>query len=106
MDNKWTPKRICALLVVILLVMMYLVTLFVAVIWPGNSAKLFAMCLLVTVIVPIVAYIYLWLYGTLTGKRTIASSPEVEGEEEARKALSEMNAEGDAESSGSDSETP
>ena len=87
MDKKWTPKRICAILVIVLLVSMYIATLVVAIVWPGNGAKLFAMCLLVTVIVPIVAYIYLWLYGTITGKRTIASSPEVEGEEEARRAL-------------------
>ena len=80
-NNKWTPKRICALLVVIFLVMIYVMTLVVAIVWPGNGSKLFAICLFATVIVPIVAYAYIWVYTQITGKRTIASVPKVEGEE-------------------------
>ena len=80
-NNKWTPKRICALLVVIFLVMIYVMTLIVAIVWPGNGAKLFAICLFATVIVPIVAYAYIWVYSQITGKRTIASVPKVEVEE-------------------------
>ncbi|MBP5555239.1 MAG: hypothetical protein J6X94_10280 [Lachnospiraceae bacterium] len=80
-NNKWTPKRICAILVIIFLVMIYVMTLVVAIVWPGNGAKLFAMCLFATVIVPIVAYAYIWVYSQITGKRTIASVPKVEGEE-------------------------
>ncbi len=79
--NKWTPKRICAILVIIFLVMIYVMTLVVAIVWPGNGGKLFAMCLFATVIVPIVAYAYIWVYTQITGKRTIASVPKVEGEE-------------------------
>ena len=80
-NNKWTPKRICAILVIIFLVMIYVMTLIVAIVWPGNGAKLFAICLFATVIVPIVAYAYIWVYTQITGKRTIASVPKVEGEE-------------------------
>ena len=80
-NNKWTPKRICALLVIIFLVMIYVMTLVVAIVWPGNGGKLFAICLFATVIVPIVAYAYIWVYSQITGKRTIASVPKVEGEE-------------------------
>ncbi len=80
-NNKWTPKRICAILVIIFLVMIYVMTLIVAIVWPGNGAKLFAICLFATVIVPIVAYAYIWVYAQITGKRTIASVPKVEGEE-------------------------
>ena len=80
-NNKWTPKRICAILVIIFLVMIYVMTLVVAIVWPGNGGKLFAMCLFATVIVPIVAYAYIWVYTQITGKRTIASVPKVEGEE-------------------------
>lgn len=80
-NNKWTPKRICALLVVIFLVLIYVMTLVVAIVWPGNGSKLFAMCLFATVVVPIVAYAYIWVYTQITGKRTIASVPKVEGEE-------------------------
>ena len=80
-NNKWTPKRICAILVIIFLVMIYVMTLVVAIVWPGNGAKLFAICLFATVVVPIVAYAYIWVYSQITGKRTIASVPKVEGEE-------------------------
>ena len=80
-NSKWTPKRICAILVIIFLVMIYVMTLVVAIVWPGNGEKLFAMCLFATVVVPIVAYAYIWAYSQITGKRTIASVPKVEGEE-------------------------
>ena len=94
MEKKWTPKRICALLIVILLVMMYLAMLVVAIVWPENAPKLFALCIFATVCIPICAYLGIWLYTKATGKKTIASVPEVPGEEEARKA------------SDTDSETP
>jgi len=61
--------------------MIYVMTLVVAIVWPGNGGKLFAMCLFATVVVPIVAYAYIWVYTQITGKRTIASVPKVEGEE-------------------------
>ena len=89
--NKWTPKRICAILVIIFLVMIYVMTLIVAIVWPGNGAKLFAMCLFATVVVPIVAYAYIWVYTQITGKRTIASVPKVEGEELLNTELPETN---------------
>ena len=88
-NNKWTPKRICAILVIIFLVMIYVMTLIVAIVWPGNGAKLFAMCLFATVVVPIVAYAYIWVYTQITGKRTIASVPKVEGEELLKKDIPE-----------------
>jgi uncharacterized membrane protein len=84
--NKWTPKRICAILCIIFLVMIYLGTLIVAIFAPEAGGKLFAICLFATVIVPIVAYIYIWIYTQITGKRTIASVPEVPGAAEIEKA--------------------
>ena len=84
--NKWTPKRICAILCIIFLVLIYLGTLIVAIFAPEAGGKLFAMCLFATVIVPIVAYIYIWIYTQITGKRTIASVPEVPGAAELEKA--------------------
>ncbi len=86
MEKKWTPKRICALLIVILLVLMYVGTLVVAIVWPANASKLFAMCIFATVCIPICAYLGIWLYTKATGKKTIASVPEVPGEDEARNA--------------------
>ena len=69
--------------------MIYVMTLIVAIVWPGNGAKLFAICLFATVIVPIVAYAYIWVYTQITGKRTIASVPKVEGEELLKKDIPE-----------------
>ena len=97
-NNKWTPKRICAILVIIFLVMIYVMTLVVAIVWPGNGAKLFAMCLFATVVVPIVAYAYIWVYTQITGKRTIASVPKVEGEELLNQEPSETKAEAEEDS--------
>lgn len=83
--NKWTPKRICAILCIIFLVMIYIGTLIAAIIMPESGSRLFAICLFATVIVPIVAYIYIWIYTQITGKKTIASVPEVPGADEAAK---------------------
>ena len=80
-DNKWTPKRICAILIIIFLVLLYVVTLIVAIISPKDGGRLFAMCLFATVVVPIVAYLYIWMYTKATGKKTIASVPEVKDTE-------------------------
>ena len=71
-------------MIVILLVMMYVGTLVVAIVWPENASKLFALCLFVTVAVPICAYLGIWLYTQATGKKTIASVPEIPGEKEAK----------------------
>ena len=80
-NSKWTPKRICAILVIVFLLFIYIATLVVAIIWPENGGRLFAMCLFATAVVPIVAYIYIWVYTKITGNRTIASVPEVKGAE-------------------------
>ena len=98
MEKKWTPKRICALLIVILLVMMYIGTLVVAIVWPENASKLFALCLFVTVAVPVCAYLGIWIYTQATGKKTIASVPEIPGEKEAKEASENF--------SDTDSDTP
>jgi len=76
-EKKWTPKRICAILIIIFLVLLYVVTLIVAIINPDDGGRLFALCLFATVVVPIVAYLYIWMYTKITGKKTIASVPEI-----------------------------
>ena len=73
-------------MIVILLVMMYIGTLVVAIVWPENASKLFALCLFVTVAVPVCAYLGIWIYTQATGKKTIASVPEIPGEKEAKEA--------------------
>lgn len=70
---KKTPKQIAALVCVTLLVAMYLITFLVACINPDGSGKLFAGCLLLTIALPILLWIYIWLYGMYKEKHTIAS---------------------------------
>lgn len=70
--TKWTAKRIAALTAVVFLVALYLVTFFVAVFAPAESGDVFAVCLMGTVAIPLLAWIYIWMYGKMTGKETIA----------------------------------
>ena len=52
---------------------LYIVTLIVAIVDRGSSGKLFMACLIATVVVPLLLWIYIWMYGVMTNKHTIAS---------------------------------
>lgn len=67
--KKRTPRQIAALLCVILLVCMYLVTLVVACLNVPNWDRLFAACIIASVGLPILLWIYIRLYGRLKEKR-------------------------------------
>lgn len=69
---KWTVKRIAALTAVVLLAGLYVVTFFVALFYPMDAGNLFGACLIATVLVPVLAWIFIWIYGQTTGKETIA----------------------------------
>ena len=71
--NKMTAKRIAAILGIVLLFGLYIVTLIVAIVDRGSSGKLFMACLIATVVVPLLLWIYIWMYGVMTNKHTIAS---------------------------------
>ena len=70
--KKVTSKQVVAMTGVIFLVLMYLVTLIVAIVDSSSSGKLFALCLYATIAVPILIWIYTWMYGKLTNKHTFA----------------------------------
>lgn len=70
--RKVTSRQVIALAGVILLVLLYIVTLIVAVADKTASAVWFRMCLFATIAVPLLIWIYTWMYGKLTGKRTPA----------------------------------
>lgn len=71
--TKKTPKQIAAILCIVLLAALYLVTFAVACLdFPGWD-KLFAGCLLATVALPILLWLYIWLYGMYARKHTMAS---------------------------------
>ncbi len=72
-SHKRTPKQIAALICVILLAAMYIVTLIVAFLDLGDAGRLFAGCLLMTIALPILLWIYIWLYGIYRNKHNMAS---------------------------------
>ena len=96
-NTKWNPKRIAALLAVILLVGLYVVTLLVAIFAPTEGSNLFAVCLMATIAVPLLAWVYIWLYGQMTGKKTMADLNLMQGEAD---AAEEAEAEAEADDAG------
>ncbi len=72
--KKRTPKQIAALLCVILLISLYLFTFITACLDFPGSDRLFLICLMATVGLPILLWLYIWLYGMMKEKHTIASA--------------------------------
>lgn len=72
--KRSVSKRIVALCGVVLLVLLYVVTLIAAILDTTASAGLFRMSLLATLAIPLLVWIYTWMYGKLTGRHTIADS--------------------------------
>ena len=70
--KKVTSKQVAALAGVALLAALYLITLLVAIFDPDTSGRLFQACLVATIAVPLLIWIYIWMYGKLTGKHTMA----------------------------------
>ena len=71
--KKMTAKRIAAILGIVLLLALYVITLLVAIFDRSSSGRWFMLCLIATVTVPLLIWIYTWMYGVLTRKHTIAS---------------------------------
>lgn len=69
---KRKPKQIAAFICIILLVLLYIATLIVSLLDFPGSDKLFAACLMATIGLPILLWIFIWLYGRFTQKSTIA----------------------------------
>lgn len=69
---KKTPKQITAIIGIALLLLLYIATLVIAILDFPGSDKLFAACLLATIAIPLLLWLYIGLYGKLVGKKTIA----------------------------------
>ncbi len=69
-SSKWNSKRIVALAGVILLVLMYVLTLVAAIFDRTASGSLFRASLIASFCIPFLIWIYVWLYGQLTHKKT------------------------------------
>lgn len=70
--QKMTSKQIVAIIGILLLIALYITTLIVAFVDNSASGRLFFLCLYATVVIPLIIWIYTWMYGKLTGKKTIA----------------------------------
>ncbi len=70
--KKITSRQIVALAGVVLLAALYLVTLVVAIFDQDNSGRLFQICLVCTIAIPLLVWVYIWMYGKLSGKHTMA----------------------------------
>ena len=71
-NKKRTPKQIIALVGVILLALLYVTTFVLALVDTSASGKFFMTSLVATVMLPLVLWIYTWIFGKMTGKKTIA----------------------------------
>lgn len=70
--KKITSKQVVAIIGIILLVLMYIMALIAAIVDSSASGRLFWSCLYATVVIPILIWIYTWMYGKLTRKHTFA----------------------------------
>lgn len=89
--KKMTSRQLVAIIGVALLALLYLITLVTAIVDSSESAKWFRICLFGTFAVPLVIWIYSWMYARLTGKRGIgdpeapsAAAADVPGEPKAK----------------------
>lgn len=71
-NKKWSSKRIVALIGVFLLLALYIGALFISIFIPDKSGDMLLFCIFGTVAIPFLIWIYIWMYGKLTGKHTIA----------------------------------
>lgn len=69
-----TSKQVVAIIGVLLLVLLYIGTLFAAIFDNSESGRWFMLCIFATVAIPILLWIYTWMYGKLTGRHTIADT--------------------------------
>ncbi|MCM1539080.1 MAG: hypothetical protein NC254_11875, partial [bacterium] len=80
-------KQIAAIIGIVLLAALYLATFILALCRFDGAFSLFMGALACTIAVPILIWIYIWLYGLLTRKKTIATLfPDAPSEEDVLKA--------------------
>lgn len=78
--KKITSKQVVAMVGVILLVLMYVLTLVMAVIDNSASGNYFMLSLGCTLVIPVIIFIYSWMYGRLTDTKAIGD-PDSPAEE-------------------------
>lgn len=69
---KHMPKRIAALVAVILWGMLLIATLLAAILDRSDNRTVFKLCAITSIALPVFAWICIWCVGKLTGRHTIA----------------------------------
>ncbi len=77
--KKLKPKQIAAIICIVLLVLLYVATLVVSLLDFPGSDRLFAACLMATIGLPILLWIYIWLYGKYTERKTFENPSRTNG---------------------------
>lgn len=72
-------QRIAALCGIILLAALYVFTLIAAIFNFDGTGNLLKACLFATIAVPILIWVYIWMYGVWKKKHTMASFDFMEG---------------------------
>ncbi|MDO4284936.1 MAG: hypothetical protein Q4C60_06325 [Eubacteriales bacterium] len=85
----WTARRIAALLCIVVLVAMYLITLFLAIFASPGAGGMFRASLLLTIALPVFCWIFIWGIGLLRGRQTIASANILNSNPEERRRMEE-----------------
>lgn len=74
--KKITSKQVVAIGGIILLVLIYVVTLIVAIVDNSESGRWFMSCIFATIAIPLLIWVYIWMYGKLTGRHTITDAKQ------------------------------
>ena len=67
--KKISSKQIVAIIGAVLLVLLYVITLFVAIFDTSSSGRWFWMCLFSTIAIPLLVWIYARMYALIQEKR-------------------------------------
>lgn len=70
--KKMTARRVAAWIAIVLLLALYLVTLVLALLNSPATHNLFMVSMVCTILIPVMCWFFIWIYGKLTGKKTIA----------------------------------
>lgn len=70
-----TSRQAVATIAIVLLLLMYLFTLAAAVLDSSASGTWFRASLFATMALPLLIWIYTWIYGKITGKPTLTAPP-------------------------------
>lgn len=94
-------KQIAAILCIVFLVGLYIATFIAAIFDSPATGRIFRACLILTVIIPILMWVFVWMIGVFTQRENFASAKILHSDADARKEMEES-----AQKYGKDEEKP